>query len=145
MRLMFFSLCCLILLTGCDRQMPTGIPPRQATSSEMSPFDGRWELSRSNPPYEPLPFQFITVSESGQRVAVDDPDAAASVIGGEYLNTGPHQFVDLTISVALGREQYGLVMRRPEAPGAPMSGRLSGHGIEGFQMVRVSSATAATD
>jgi len=145
MRRTILAIVWLIFITGCERQMPTGIPPRDATPSELSPFDGRWQLSWSNPADEALPFQIITVSESGQQVAVDDQDASASVIGGEYINTGPYQFVDLTVSAALGTEQYELVMRRPEAPGAPMSGRLSGNGIDGFQLVRVSSANAATD
>jgi hypothetical protein len=135
-----------MLLAACERQMPPiGPLPRDATPSELSPFDGRWQLARSNPDDKTLPFHIVMISGNGQHITVDHPDAVASVISGEYLNSGVSQFVGLTISVALGTEQYKLRMRRPEAPDAPMSGRLSGDGIEGSQMVRVSPADAATD
>lgn len=137
MRLTALAILCLIFITGCERQMPTGIPPRDATLIEMSRFDGRWQLAKSNPGDESLPFEIVTVSSSGQRVTVDHPNAVASVRGGEYFNTGPYQFVELTLSVAFDADEYELVIRRPEEPDARMFGRLSGGGTEPFQMVRV--------
>lgn len=145
MRLFAMILLTLLVIGGCGHQPPTGIPPRDATLSELSPFDGMWQLVPSDPGDGSIPFETITISGSGQRATVDHPNAVVSEIRGEYLNSGVSQFVDLTISVALGTERYELVMRRPDAPGALMSGRLSGDGIEGSQMVRVSPADDATD
>lgn len=146
MRLTTLSLLCLMLLAACERQMPPiGPLPRDATPSELSPFDGRWQFARSNPDDETLPFHIVMISGNGQHVIVDHPDADASVISGEYLDSGPNQFVELTFAVALDDNEYELVIRRPEEPDARMSGWLSGDGITGRQMVRVTPADVASD
>lgn len=145
MRLLTLSLSLSVLICGCERQMPTGIPPRVATPSELSRFDGRWQLATSNLGEENLPFDIVTVSGNGSRVTVEHRDAVVRAISGEYLDSGVSQFVELTFSVALDAKKYELVMRRPEAPDARMSGRLSGDGIKGLQMVRMTPADVAAD
>jgi hypothetical protein len=145
MRLGILSIICLIFITGCERQLPLGIPPRDATPSELSPFDGRWELTQSNAGGQNLPFDMVTVSGNGSRVTVNHPDAAVRAVSGEYLDSGPNQFVELSFSVALDADEYELVIRRPEEPNARMSGWLSGDGITGRQMVRVTPADGASE